>query len=121
MPEVEFREETQLIEKLCCDQYSKEILRFFARHPNAHFDEQVLLGGLGLNDSRRIEKTLEHLSELNLIEIKAGHGLCIYWLTRRQPLQTAVRAFFALTNNPGDAPRHMDVMQLLMPLAACPA
>ena len=52
MPEVEFKENKKLITELCQDRYNSEILRFFARHPYTRFDKQVLIGGLGLSDTR---------------------------------------------------------------------
>jgi hypothetical protein len=120
MPEVESKEDKLMIEKICEDEYDRVVLRYFARHPYTHFDEQVLFDGLGLNDSGRIERTLEHLSELKLLEIKAGHGLCIYWLTRQEPLQTAVRSFFALKNDKSNNTQERpDMMQFILPLASC--
>ena len=90
MPEIEFKENTQLIEELCNDHYASEILRFFARHPYARFDKQVLIGGLGLSDNRRIEIALERLAKHKLLEIITGHGAPLYRLTKSEPLHSAV-------------------------------
>ena len=122
MPELEYKENQQLVEELCGDQYTGEILRFFARHPYARFDKQVLIGGLGLSDTRRIEVALEKLSTQKLLETKTGHGAPLYWLTRREPLHSAIKAAMApKVRKSGEAFDRLAMMQLIMPLAPCPA
>ena len=95
MPEVEFKENKQLVEELCHDQYNNEILRFFSRHPHARFDKQVLTGGLGLSDTRRIELVLDILAGQKLLEKRSGHGALLYWLTRHEPAHSAIKSFLA--------------------------
>ena len=122
MPEIEFKETTQLVEELCSDQYDSEILRFFARHPYAHFDKQVLIGGLGLSDTRRIERALDNLSSQKLLETRGGAGAPVYWLTRREPVHSAVKCVLsARSHKTGDALDRLAMMQLIMPLSPCPA
>ena len=121
MPEVEFKQNKQLVEELCHDQYYSEILRFFARHPYARFDKQVLTGGLGLSDTRRIEQTLKKLAEHKLLEVKPGHGSPLYWLTRHEPAHSAIASVFApKTPKAGEVIDRLGMMQLIMPLSPCP-
>ena len=121
MPEVEFKQNKQLVEELCHDQYQSEILRFFARHPYARFDKQVLFGGLGLSDTRRIEQVLKELADQKLLEMKNGHGAPLYWLTRREPLHSAIKAVLTpRAHKAGDALDRLAMMQLIMPLNPCP-
>jgi hypothetical protein len=122
MPEVEFKENKQLVEELCRDQYQSEILRFFARHPYARFDKQVLIGGLGLSDTRRIEQALEKLAGQKLLETKNGHGAPLYWLTRREPAHSAIKSvLLPRGHKAGDPLERLAMMQLIMPLSPCPA
>jgi hypothetical protein len=121
MSEVEFKENKQLVEELCRDHYHSEILRFFARHPYARFDKQVLIGGLGLSDTHRIEMALEDLSGWKLLETKSGHGAPLYWLTRHEPVQSAIKSVLApKVHQSGDTRDCMAMMQLIMPLSPCP-
>ena len=120
MPEVEFKENKQLVEEFCRDQYHREILRFFARHPYARFDKQVLIGGLGLNDTHRVEVALEVLSRQKLLETKSGHGTSLYWLTSHEPVHSAIKSVFtSQVHQPGDNRDRMGMMQLIMPLSPC--
>ena len=121
MPEFEFKENKLLVEELCRDQYNKEILRFFARHPYARFDKQVLVGGLGLSDTRRIQIALDNLAGRQLLETKNGHGAPLYWLTRREPLHSAIKSALApRAYNTADTQDRLSMMQLIMPLSPCP-
>jgi predicted YcjX-like family ATPase len=121
MPEVEFKENKQLVAELCYDPYNSEILRFFSRHPYARFDRQVLISGLGLSDTARIEIALEDLSGRKLLETKNGHGAPLYWLTRREPVHSAIKSVLApRTHKTGDALDRLAMMQLIMPLGTCP-
>jgi hypothetical protein len=120
MPEIEFKKTKQMIEDMCQDQYNREILRFFARHPYTHFDKQVLTDGLGLNDTRRIKTALEYLTKQQLLEIKSGRGAPLYWLTRCEPAQSAIRSFFpSKVRQTGDVADRLSMMQLSMPLIPC--
>jgi hypothetical protein len=122
MPEVEFKKNKQLVKELCLDRYNCEILRFFARHPYARFDKQVLIGGLGLSDARRLEKSLKQLAEEKLLEMKGEHGAPLYWLTRHEPAHSAIKAVFTpKTHEADDSTDRLGMMQLIMPLAPCPA
>jgi hypothetical protein len=122
MPEIEFKENKQLVTELCGDHYTSEILRFFARHPYARFDKQVLIGGLGLSDTRRIEVALENLAGRKLLETKNGHGAPLFWLTRREPLHSAIKSALApRVRKTGEAFDRLAMMQLIMPLTPCPA
>lgn len=121
MPEIEFKESKRLVELLCRDQYHFEILRFFARHPYARFDKQVLTGGIGLSDTHRIETALEALSSQKLLETKGERGAPLYWLTSREPVHSAIK--FVLTpkvHQQGDNRDHLAMIQLIMPLRPCP-
>jgi hypothetical protein len=121
MPEVEFKENAQLIEELCVDHYASEILRFFARHPYARFDKQVLIGGLGLSDNRRIEKTLGVLAEHKLLEIKNEQGSPLYWLTKKEPVNSAVKLSLSpRLRKTGEAFDRLAMMQLILPLTPLP-
>ena len=121
MPETEYKENKQHVEELCGDHYTSEILRFFARHPYARFDKQVLIGGLGLSDTQRIELALKNLSAQKLLETKNGHGAPLYWLTRREPLHSASNSALApRVRKTGEAFDRLAMMQLIMPLAPCP-
>jgi hypothetical protein len=118
---MEFKENTRLIEELCLDSYTCEILRFFARHPYARFDKHVLTGGLGLSDNRRMEKALVNLTGHKLLEIKNGHGAPLYWLTKNEPLHTAViMALSPKLRNTGETFDRLAMMQLIMPLSQFP-
>jgi hypothetical protein len=120
MPEIEFKEIKQLIENLCHDKYNREILRFFARHPYAHFDKKILSESLGLNDSCHIKTILEELAKQHLLEIKTGYGAHLYWLTRCEPAHSAVKSVFSSpSQKAGDAADRLSVMQLAMPLTLC--
>ncbi|RJO62466.1 MAG: hypothetical protein C4542_03870 [Dehalococcoidia bacterium] len=120
MLEVEFKENKQLVEELCRNQYHREILRFFARHPYARFDKQVLLGGLGLSDTHRVEMSLEALSGQKLLETRGGRGTPLYWLTRREPVHGAIKSVLTPeVHQPGDNRDRMAMMQLIMPLSPC--
>ena len=122
MPEIEFKKNTQMIEELCRDQYASEILHFFSRHPYARFDKQVLMGGLGLSDSRRIETALENLAKHKLLEIKPGHGAPFYWLTKIEPLHSAVKLSLSpALRKTGETFDRLAMMQLIMPLSPLPA
>lgn len=121
MPESEFKENKQLIEELCHDQYNSEILRFFSRHPYARFDKQVLIGGLGLSNTRRIELGLDILAGQKLLETKSGHGAPLYWLTRHEPAHSAIKsALSPKSHKTGDDLGRLCMMQLIMPLSPCP-
>jgi hypothetical protein len=121
MPEVEFKANKQLVEELCRDHYHSEILRFFTRHPYARFDKQVLIGGLGLSDTNRVEVVLEALSGQKLLETKGGNGTPLYWLTRREPIHSAIKSVLTpKMHQPGDHQDRMAMMQLIMPLRPCP-
>jgi len=121
MPEVEFKENKKLITELCQDRYNSEILRFFARHPYTLFDKQVLIGGLGLSDTRRVELALENLARQKLLEMKNGHGAPLYWLTKHEPVHSAIKsALDPKVHKTGDALDHLSMMQLIMPLSHCP-
>ena len=121
MPEVEFKENKQLVEELCHDQYNNEILRFFSRHPYARFDKQVLIGGLGLSDTRRIELALDILAGQKLLEKRSGHGAPLYWLTRHEPAHSAIKSSLApIVQRTGDVLDRLCMMQLIMPLNPCP-
>jgi|GEM_PF-6354917 len=120
MPEVESKENKQLFEELCHDQYNKEIMRFFARHPYTHFDKQVLIGGLGLSNTRRVELALENLAKQKLLEVRNGHGAPLYWLTKREPVHSAIKSVLApKVHKPEDTRDCMAMMQLIMPLIPC--
>lgn len=120
MPDVEFKENKQLIVELCNDRYNGAILRFFARHPYARFDKQVLISGIGLKDTRHIELALDNLAGQKLLETKSGHEAPLYWLTRREPLQSAIKSALAPRIQTGDTREHLSMMQLIMPLTPCP-
>jgi hypothetical protein len=121
MPEIEFKENKQLVTELCHDAYNGEILRFFARHPYARFDRQVLIGGLGLSDTVRTEAALENLSGRKLLETKNGRGAPLYWLTRREPVHSAIKSVLApRTHKTGDTLDRVAIMQLIMPLSQSP-
>ncbi len=121
MPEAEFKENKQLVEELCRAQYNSEILRFFSRHPYARFDKQVLIGGLGLSDTRRIELALDILAGQKLLEKRCGHGAPLYWLTRHEPVHSAIKSSLAhKVQRTGDALDRLCMMQLIMPLRPCP-
>ncbi len=121
MTEAEFKENKHLIEELCSDHYNNEILRFFARHPYAHFDKQVLIGGLGLSDTRRIELALYILAGQKLLETRSEHGAPLYWLTRHEPAHSAIKSSLApKVQRTGDILDRLCMMQLTMPLSPCP-
>ncbi len=109
-----------MIEDLCQDQYNKEILRFFSRHPYTHFDKQVLTEVLGLNDINHIKTALEYLAKQQLLEIRSRHGAPLYWLTRCEPAQSAIKSVFTPRNQQtGDVSNKSSIMQLAMPLTLC--
>ena len=121
MPELEFKENKQFVEELCHDQYNNEILRFFSRHPYARFDKQVLIGGLGLSDTRRIELALDILAGQKLLEKRSGHGTPVYWLTQSEPVHSAIKSVPILkVHQPRDNGDHMARMRLITPLRLCP-
>jgi len=121
MPEIEFKENTQLIKELCRDHYASEILHFFARHPYARFDKQVLMGGLGLSDNRRIETALVNLSKHKMLEVKIGQGAPLYWLTKSEPLHSAVKLSLSpKLRKTGETFDRLAMMQLIMPLSPLP-
>ena len=121
MPEIEFKEKTQLVEELCLDKYVCGILRFFARHPYARFDKQVLIGGLGLNDNRRIETALNNLAGHKLVEVNNNHGDPLYWLTKSEPLHTAIiLSLSPEPRKPGEILDRLAMMQRIMPSNPCP-
>jgi len=121
MPEFEFKENKQLVEELCHDQYNNEILRFFSRHPYARFDKQVLTGGLGLSDTRRIELALDILAGQKLLEKRSGHGAPLYYLTRHEPVHSAIKsALSPKIHKTDDALGRLCMMQLILPLNPCP-
>jgi hypothetical protein len=118
MPEIEFHNAKLLIEELCRDHYLDTILRFFARHPYARFDQLVLLSSLGLGDGKRAEAAFKKLRDEKMLETKKG-GTCLYWLTRREPVHSAVTAELApKINKVSQSIERLDMMQLIMPLAS---
>lgn len=79
------------------------------------------MGGLGLSDSRRIETALENLAKHKLLEIKPGHGAPFYWLTKSEPMHSAVK--LSLSPAPrkmGETFDRLAMMQLIMPLSPLP-
>jgi len=121
MPEAEFKENEQLVEELCHDRYNNEILRFFSRHPYTRFDKQVIIGGLGLSDTRRIELALDILTGQKLLEKRSRHGAPLYWLTQSEPVHSAIKySFTPKVQRTGDVLDRLGMMQLIMPLNPCP-
>ncbi len=122
MPDIEFKKNTQMIEELCRDHYASEILHFFSRHPYARFDKQVLMSGLGLSDNRRIEIALENLAKHKLLEMKPGDGAPFYWLTKSEPLHSAVKLSLSpKLRKTGETFDRLAMMQFMMPLNPVPA
>ena len=121
MSEAEFKDSTKMIEELCLNQNNREILRFFSRHPYAKFDKQVLIGGLGLSDNHRIEASLKELTSKSLLETKGGDNPYLYWLTKREPVHSAVKSYLSpKTSKTADAIERTSMMQLIMPLISRP-
>jgi hypothetical protein len=122
MSEIELKQHKMILEKLCQDHYNREIMRFFARHPYAHFDKQVLMGGLGLSDTKRIETALGVLSKEKLLETKNEFGAPLFWLTKNEPEHSVIKSSLGpkiyKTENTRD---RLLMMQLIMPLSPCPA
>jgi predicted YcjX-like family ATPase len=120
MPEVEFKEKEQIVENLCHNQYNNEILRFFARHPYARFDKQVLIVGIGLSDVRRIEQALEDMVRQKILDTTIGQGAPFYWLVKREPTHSAVISALApRIHKSGEAFSHLPMIQRVMPLNPC--
>ena len=102
MSEVEITAAEKLITELCQDNYYGEVLRFFARHPFARFDRQVLVTTLGLKDKTRAERTLAELTQKALLENTPERDLSLYRLTRSEPMRSSVISTLTRTPHIGN-------------------
>lgn len=120
MSEIDIDQGKDLIEELCQDNYSHEILRFLIRHPYTRFEGKVLVNSLCFKDARRAEQTLEKLSGQQLLENTNCCGVHLYRLTRCESLRNAIiAALTPLLPKIGNVIERFAITQLTMPLVPC--